>query len=244
MELPKKISPDNLIETIVEIRMNPTCPPELWAGMLSVRLMNLGYEYIPAPQLGVRLDKNGKMAVSAGKMKENVPSGIFVKGHVRFVMEGNSISFNCSLGHYAGWSVYKDEIRNVVAAVQECGIANDFNRGQIRYISEYAGIDILEHIRGTIVVGTSDNPFRNQEIKLNKMDGNTKVFVSLTNRAMRKNADGEYASSLFDVNVYENFETSDIGKLMELLDKIHRVEKETFFGLLKDEFIQSLKPEY
>ena len=64
MNLPKKINPDNLIETIIEIRMNPICPPELWPGMISTRIQELGYNYIPAPQVSVRLDKNGKMAVS------------------------------------------------------------------------------------------------------------------------------------------------------------------------------------
>lgn len=60
MNLPKKINPDNLIETIIEIRMNPICPPELWAGMISARIQELGYNYIPAPQVSVRLDKMGK----------------------------------------------------------------------------------------------------------------------------------------------------------------------------------------
>ena len=54
MNLPKKINPDNLIETIIEIRMNPICPPELWAGMISARIQELGYNYIPAPQVSVR----------------------------------------------------------------------------------------------------------------------------------------------------------------------------------------------
>ena len=70
MNLPKKINPDNLIETIIEIRMNPICPPELWAGMISARIQELGYNYIPAPQVSVRLDKNGKMAVSVERGKE------------------------------------------------------------------------------------------------------------------------------------------------------------------------------
>ena len=96
MNLPKKINPDNLIETIIEIRMNPICPPELWAGMISARIQELGYNYIPAPQVSVRLDKNGKMAVSVERGKENITYGIFIKEHIRFVMQGNSLSFNCN----------------------------------------------------------------------------------------------------------------------------------------------------
>lgn len=246
MNLPKKINPDNLIETIIEIRMNPICPPELWAGMISTRIQELGYNYIPAPQVSVRLDKNGKMAVSVERGKENITYGIFIKEHIRFVMQGNSLSFNCNMGHYVGWNIYQKEIMDIITAMQECKIAKDFNRVQIRYISEYHDLDIMDCINGNICIGDKTNPFRSQEIKLNRIDENIKIFVSLVNKTKRKNPKGEeYSASLFDVNVYENFENSDsIEMVMSLLDKIHTIEKETFFGLLKKDFIQSLNPEY
>ena len=246
MNLPRKINPDNLIETIVEVRIIPKCPSELWAGMVSVPLMNLGYKYIPAPQLNVRLDKNGKTTVSLNRSEENASSGIFVKENIRFIMDGNSVSFNCNMGHYVGWESYLKEIKDVINTIQECGITQNFNRVQIRYISEYQDIDIIDHINGDICIGDKSNPFKSQEIKLNRIDGNMKIFVSLTNKMKRRNLRGEERFvSLFDVNIYENFEDSDsIETVSTLLDKIHQIEKETFFGLLKQDFIQSLNPEY
>lgn len=247
MQLPKKINPDNLIETIVEIRMNPKCPPELWAGMISANIQTLGYKYVPSPQLSVRLDKNGKMAVSLEKGKENTTYGVFIKEHIRFVMQGDSLSFNCNMGHYVGWNVYQKEIGNVIKALQNCGIAQDFNRVQIRYISEYRDIDIIDYIKGTINIGgDAVGLFRSQEIKLNRTDGNMKVFVSIINKAKRKSVNGEeHESSLFDVNIYENFkESSSVEFIIGALNRIHKIEKETFFGLLTDKFIESLNPEY
>jgi len=246
MDLPKKIKPDNLVETIVEIRMNPMCPPELWAGMISAHIQKLGYRYIPAPQLSVRLDKNGKMAVSVESGKENTTQGIFIKDNLRFVMQSNSLSFNCNMGHYVGWDIYQKEIQNVIVVIQECGIAKEFNRVQIRYISEYQNIDIMNYIRGTINIDSEIGSFKNQEMKLNRTDGNMKVFVSLVNMTKRKSVNGEERmSSLFDVNIYENFNSSDsVEFIIKLLNKIHKVEKETFFGLLKEGFVKSLNPEY
>lgn len=246
MDLPKKIKPDNLVETIVEIRMNPMCPPELWAGMISAHIQRLGYKYIPAPQLSVRLDKNGKMAVSVESGKENTTQGIFIKDNLRFVMQSNSLSFNCDMGHYVGWDIYQKEIQNVIVAIQECGIAKVFNRVQIRYISEYQNIDIMNYIKGSINIDSEMGTFKNQEMKLNRTDGNMKVYVSLVNMTKRRSANGEERmSSLFDVNIYENFNASDsVEYIINLLNKIHQVEKETFFGLLKSDFIKSLNPEY
>ena len=87
MQLPKKINPDNLIETIVEIRMNPKCPPELWAGMISANIQTLGYKYVPSPQLSVRLDKNGKM---------QVPNRLMLKTHkyIQEVKNGNKTNID------------------------------------------------------------------------------------------------------------------------------------------------------
>ena len=73
-----------------------------------------------------------------------------------------------------------------------------------------------------------------------------KVFVSIINKAKRKSVNGEEReSSLFDVNIYENFkESSSVEFIIGALNKIHKIEKETFFGLLTDKFIESLNPEY
>jgi hypothetical protein len=47
------------------------------------------------------------------------------------------------------------------------------------------------------------------------------------------------------VNVYENFtESESISVVINSLNKAHQIEKETFFGLLKDDFVKSLNPEY
>lgn len=246
MNLPKKIKPDNLVETIVEIRMNPICPPELWAGMLTARIQQLGYKYIQAPQLSVRLDKNGKMSLSVESMKENTTQGIFIKDNLRFIMQGNNLSFNCNMGHYVGWDIYKAEIQSVIIAIQECGIAKEFNRVQIRYISEYQNIDIIDQIQGVINIECKTASFKNQEIKLNRIEDKMKVFVTLVNMTKRKDVKGlERIVSLFDINVYENFDTTDsVEQIMNLLNKIHKVEKETFFGLLKENFVKTLNPEY
>lgn len=246
MDLPKKIKPDNLVETIVELRMKPLCPSELWAGMISEHIKKLGYKYIPAPQFSVRLDENGKMAFSVEGRKDNTTQGIFIKDYLRFVMQSNTLSFNCNIGHYVGWDIYQDEIKKVIVAIQECNIAKEFNRAQIRYISEYQDVDIIDYINGSIMINSNDiGIFRNQEIKLNRTDGNTKIFVSLVNKTRRTNVNGEeYFSSTFDINIYENFNSSDSKELIELLNKIHKIEKETFFGLLKEDFLKSLYPEY
>lgn len=244
MNLPQKIHPDNLVETIVEIRMKPLCAPELWAGMVSSRLLSIGYDFIQIPQVSVSFLPEGR---PDAKFQKSFPdcAGIFVKGNLRFIMQRNSLTFNCNHGKYVGWNIYSAEIEQVMKAIQDSGITKVFDRTELRYISEYKDIPILDNIKGVIDVGEAGLNLNKQELKLSKVEGHLKVFVSLSNLYKRKNTQSEYNSSLFDVNVYENFiETESISVVIKSLNKVHQIEKETFFGLLKDDFINSLNPEY
>ena len=244
MNLPKKIHPDNLVETIVEIRMHPLCPPELWAGMVSSRLLPVGYKFLPIPQINVSFSPEGRLDA---KFQKSFPDcgGVFVKDNIRFMMQRNCLTFNCNLGKYVGWDLYSAEIEQVMKAVKASDITKVFNRTELRYISEYKDIPILDNIKGIIDVGEAGLGLNRQELKLSKIEENVKVFVSLTNLNKRKTPKGEYKSSLFDVNVYENFtESESISVVINSLNKAHQIEKETFFGLLKDDFVKSLNPEY
>ncbi len=244
MKLPKKIHPDNLVDTIVEIRMRPQFPPELWAGMVSSRLLENGYVYRAIPQFSINLPPELKQTLDI--QRTLVPGmGLFLKGDMRLLMQNNSLIFNCNLGKYVGWSTYSSEIEKGIKAVKDCGISKVFDRIALRYISEYKDMPILDKIKGVIDFKETGLDLCTQELKLSKTDGNAKVFVSLSNLIRRRNQHGEYIASLFDVNVFENFpETDSIDVLMGSLNKNHEIEKGTFFGLLKDDFIQSLNPEY
>lgn len=244
MNLPKKIHPDNLIETIVGIRMHPLCAPELWAGMVSSCLLARGYSFVPIPQINVSFSSEGRPDAKFQKSFLD-SAGVFVKDNIRFMMQRNCLTFNCNLGKYVGWDIYSSEIERVMKAVQDSRITKLFNRTELRYISEYKDIPILDNIKGTIEVGEAGLGLNRQELKLSKIEENVKVFVSLTNLIKRRSPKGEYMSSLFDVNVYENFEeTESTSFVLNSLNKAHLIEKETFFGLLKDDFVKSLNPEY
>ena len=246
MNIPRKINPDNLIETIIEIRMTPNHPSELWAGMLSGRLGDLGYNYISSPAVNIRVDQNGKLALSIEQSQNKLPAGIFVKDSIRFIMQGDRLLFNCNKGGYVGWAIYEKEIYNVINAVKESGIAKDFNRVNIRYISEYVELNIIDKIKYSINYGNTEHQFETKEIKLTRSDEDMKIYVSIANNVRRKSSNKEEdVVSLFDISVYENFIPSDsLDNLRMLLEKIHKAEKETFFGILKKEFIETLNPEY
>ena len=166
-------------------------------------------------------------SISSDSSDKYVTPGLFVKEHIRFVMYNNALSFNCELGNYVGWEIYKHEIRSILSIVQKCGITEKFKRIQLRYISEFPNINILEQIEGKIIIGNPELALTCSEIKLNREEKGQKIFVFLTNNAKRK----DFVSSLFDINIFANFApTSSLTEIQSLLDKVHKTNKETFFS--------------
>lgn len=224
MNLPKKITPDNLIESIVEIRMNPILEQELWAGKMEYILGKSDWEYIPT-----------------SNTDDKTPFyGLFIKGDLRFTINDKSILFNCTLKKYIGWDSYRKEIRDVVEKILKFPLAGAFSRVQIRYISEFENVNLCDCVNKNIV--SCGDKFNCRGIRLDKSEDNTDIFILLNNMPTN---DGKTCSTFFDVNVFERFEATDsIEKLMKSLDNAHLKEKETFFALLEDSFIEKLNPEY
>ncbi len=231
MKLPKRIHPDNLIDTIVGIGMNPLCEQDLWPGMISASLHKIGYEY----------EKK-----ILDKPEINSPLCFFTKEHIRLMIIGNILSFNCERGHYVGWDVYSKEIKEVLDVVQQCGVTIDFNSVAILYLSRYENVDITDVVKDDFCVKNTKMPFVCQAISYKNEIENMETLVSLTNKTQRENeANSKESTSDFLVHVQEKFKDNDsIEFVCDLLNKIHFEEKKTFFGLLKEEFLQTLRPEY
>ena len=241
MDLPKKLGVDCLIEAIVEIRIRPLYSLELWGGLAIKELTALGYEYISVPSIDVRLDHEGQVAADAENPQAYTASGLWVKDTLRFVMTKDAITFNCQLGHYLGWERYKQEITRVVKVIKACGIAESFTRVQLRYISEFPNTDILAHIRGRVELSSATGALKCHEVKFHDISDERRMFVYLTNNAKRD----DYNASLFDVNIYAHFPPiTSVEAVIDCLEKVHALEKETFFSSLEESFVETLQPEY
>lgn len=249
MNLPKTIDGSNLIETIVEIRLIPNhdYDRDLWAGILMSRLADAGYRYQNVPQLNIAPDDDG--AIKLTKEKENLNSAVnlFVNEDegIRLLINGATISFNCSKGKYVGWDNYFKNITEVLKIFETERIANSYERTMIRYISEYE-FNILDKV-DIDVNSHSDNRYNTLEISLARQEGNISAYISISGLRERisKLTKEKKVTSLFDVNVFDKLSegaTYDI--VCDSLIEIHRVEKESFFGMLKESYVKSLNPKY
>ncbi|MDR0603958.1 MAG: TIGR04255 family protein [Bacteroidales bacterium] len=247
MSLPRKLNPDNLKDTLVEIRYAQGIPQELILGFASSILEPLGYQYLPVPNqtINIALDINPQIAFGAGINS----GGFFIKDDVRIQFISNQVVFNCMADKYAGWEKYFQIISDIISNLFDKKAIKDFNRVSVRYISEFKNIDIYRGIKGTVDLSNAGLKLDNSILRLVDESDNLKTYVTLTNKARRISASPQgqkiIEASLIDINVYENFNpVSDLNILINKLNQIHAKQKEVFFGLISDDFLNTLNPEY
>ena len=253
MKLPKEIDSSHLIETIVEIRIETThdIPQALWAGQMSSALRETGFVYLEMPEINIVSESDTTAKIRIDRPIPDTSILLFANQEksLRFVLAKNAISFNCVAGKYIGWLEYKAAIHQVLKILEEVRIIIGYDRTMIRYISEYIDTNILDQLIVDISVNSACSetmPLSTQEIQFTSTDKNTSVFVAVSGIKKRALIIGETKnSSLFDVTVYEPLDSeASINEVLASLDAIHLIQKESFFGLLKDDFIKTLSPIY
>jgi uncharacterized protein (TIGR04255 family) len=146
--------------------------------------------------------------------------------------------------NYVGWDVYKTEIMTVASRLQEERVVDAFNEVHFRYVSEFTGIEILQNANCLVDVSKIGLNVEGTVLALMSESGNAKILVTLMNN-MRSRVNESNRISLIDIFVAEHFKIiRTAGELEEKLTLLHEKQKETFFRLISEDFLQTLKPEY
>jgi uncharacterized protein (TIGR04255 family) len=246
MSIPSKITPDHLKDTIVEIRFESAIPLDLLAGTALALLSPLGFVYTPAPDNNISFGVGQNQQISIGLNSPN-KSGFYIKDSIRIQFISNIISFNCLVDKYVGWTVYSQAIKEVLNLFVEKGLIKSFNRISVRYISEFDGIDIFQNIKGQISINDTGLGVKDSILRLSKDIDNTKTFVTLTNSVKKviPTTNQALEVSLIDINVFETLpQNSTIDIFEDKLERVHLLQKQVFFNLISDSFLESLNPEY
>ncbi|GAP71888.1 hypothetical protein SAMD00024442_2_48 [Candidatus Symbiothrix dinenymphae] len=248
MQTPHKITPDCLKDTVVEIRYTSSIPRELTLGVAFGLLTPIGFVYNPVPPsnlsgVNISLGPNQQVAVGVG----GNGGGFFTKGKIRIQLLDNQIKFNCIADNYVGWNSYIQAIMEVIEQLSTKQVIKNFNRIGIRYISEFKDIEIFKNLKGSIDVEKTGLNLGNAILRLTDESENMKTFITLTNKGKKRLPQTQQIidASLVDINVYENFDLiSDVNMLKAKLNTLHSKQKDTFFSLISDNFIQTLNPKY
>lgn len=234
MPLPKKITPDALLETYVEIHYASAMPQEVLFGKLYENLTR-SFEYIRPP---VQL----LTGLLGGQVQAQAES--LFRGHgIQIRLRDGFVGISCS-GDYLGWERYRQQLANVLRHVYETGEISAFTRVGLRYINALPWKPANEQLLVQLPVmpiGLQLEQFRYQAQM--RTDDHFRVNLMLSDD--QRVAGREGPQSLFDLDIiWEHRPLQSPEDVIAKLDETHRREKEVFFGLLNPDYLASLNPEY
>jgi uncharacterized protein (TIGR04255 family) len=239
--LPKKLEKDLIIDAVFELRFIPNINPNAVFGIL----YNIFKDKYPNVE-------NLNILDIPFQIREK-DSNLIYQPHYRLqndifqIRLGPRVLAIDMLDKYPGWQKYFSEIKSIISSFLEAKISDDFRRIALRYIN------ILEHksIKDTLNIefGISDEKYnkRKQSIITTVIEDDNFQH----NLRISENIEIEHSSkgiktqgSVLDIDTFTNDIPDFMTSYKEIIDSAHSKEKNLFFSLLQESYLQSLNPQY
>lgn len=240
MTLPKQISPCPINQAVVEIRFNSSLPPDAIFGVVFNKLKD---SYKVADRLPI---------LQLPEAVRNEDSNLLFQPHYKLLKDyyilqigPKVLSLSIIDQNYTTWESYYSEIQEVFEKINEIGFISEVLRVGLRYINLFID-DIWENININVKI-INDEIHSNEIFVRTVLDkGNYKVNLQTGNQLkLEDNKQVVGRASVIDIDTFIQGEKIEFFENMNsILEESHSVEKEIFFGLLKDDFLKSLNPEY
>jgi uncharacterized protein (TIGR04255 family) len=225
MRLPKKLSPHLLLETFVEVHFET---------------QSSRYTYVPGQAQTLSVP-NAQESLQLRTQQESM----FLGEETVLRIRAGHVSFNSVDGQYLGWEQYSRVILWVLAQLLGTGEVKHFTQVGIRYINGLPWRPFNEQLRIQLLnlPGQPEPERTHIQTSLRTPDG---LVVNLTVTDQQPVFNQREKQTLFDIDVVWSVvaPTTDLGILFEWLKHVHQREKEIFFGLLNEDFLATLAPEY
>lgn len=248
LQIPKKITPDNIKDSIVEVQYNSTFPFEITVGKV-YSVLTPEYEYINEP---VPLNFPNQLKHSGIKF-EVVSQNHFVNKDIKIQLSPNSIVFNC-LTNYIDWENYFPQIKKILDLIQKEKVVHSYTRVGIRYINQYVNVELNNISQFKFSFGMTDvtsqsysfsSDFRYKDC-LVKINLHSKIPVIVPDNEGPSQTKLEQISQI-DVDVIRQnlrIQGDDNESIFKEINEAHSCEKEVFFSLINPDYLEKVKPQY
>jgi hypothetical protein len=239
MDIPRKITPCPIAEAVIGINFESNVPSEAVFGIIYGKLGG-GYdpkvESLPILQIPHAIRKQDPLLRDQPYYK--LKSGDFI------LQIGPRVLLFASTIKYVGWKEFSDRMEKIIDSISEIGIIKNVSRLGIRYIN-FFDFDIYDKINLKLLMG--DKPFIAEQVTLRskiEIEDYTST-LQIVNKSDMMISGKKVFGSVIDIDTSivkkDGILLKDIKKLMF---KGHDEEKKLFFSLLKNDYLQSLNPEY
>ncbi|MFA6284081.1 MAG: TIGR04255 family protein [Desulfurivibrionaceae bacterium] len=239
MKLPKKITPCPIVETILEIRFEASLPGDAVFGIL--------YN-----QFKSRFDKLEKTPILSipEQFRQTDPTFRFHPHYKlsadNFILQIGPDVFSISnTKEYVGWEKYRSLISDCLKDLFAANVVKKVSRIALRYINIFENANIFNNL-------TLDISLRGDSIKDNNINissefksGDFVNLLKIVNNARATVGKETMNGSVVDIDTsYSKHVENNLDTIMPLIEQAHSIEKEFFFTLLNQDYIETLKPEF
>lgn len=245
MKIPRKITPDRISDSIVEIRYTANVPFEAVVGIFYQAAKDI-FKYTNRPlgkqpfPISSQISLPHELKLSLGGLS------LFHNEKIKVQLQPNSIIFNC-VGDYVGWENYKIEIEKALRLFSDNIDIDSYTRIGIRYISEYPNYDLVNCVKFEFTFGMPEIKSDTYSFRSEFKWEDFRVIMNLNNKLLviRDHGKSPSPTSIIDIDVIDdNVAAANLDVILTKLEKVHLKEKEVFFNILNDKFLESLNPEY
>jgi uncharacterized protein (TIGR04255 family) len=236
MNLPKTITPCPIIDALLEVRFSTSLPPDAVFGIVYKELRK---DYPKADSLPIlQLPEPIRREDPVFRFKPH-----YKAVNDNFVVQiGPDIITISSFPIYWGWEMYSKEIFRVLGILRDLDIVESVLRLGYHVIN-YFPENIFSKTKISIQIDEREIDYKNTLFKTEISESNVDISTTLqiSNDAQYK----EEYGSIIDVDSFkDNIPQRFFTEMEAHINALHEVEKNTFFSLLREEFLSTLSPEY
>ena len=241
MPLPRRIYPDPIIDSIVEIRFNPLIDRNAVFGVIYYALRE---DFPTVDTLPVQQIPESLRAVDplfAFQPQYRISNDRFR------VQVGPDVLSVSVVGAYPGWQTFSEVIKSVFTTVAGLNIVGDVHRLGLRYVSVFEGDLLAGNLKLSVLVPGYEEGGYPTTLRVQLPNDPFLTVLHLTNHASVQQVGTEQVrtGSFIDIDTGFNGTIADFFNQMDYwLNVAHDSEKELFYSLLTDEFLVTLNPEY
>lgn len=243
LTLPRRLNPDPLVSSTVEIRFEPLLDRKAVIGAIYYQLR----EQFPTLE-----------SVLPEDMPESVRATIpdfgyrpqFRASNDRFVLYLAEQSITVGIvGVYPGWNDFSATIQQVFARIQALNVFSAVQRLGLRYVSFFDG-NALAGLKLTLQLPGYDGSKLPSSVLLRLPSTECEHTLQLANfidytQASGRPSETERLGTVVDIDTVPRQAVVDFFERPSYwLDLLHEAEKKLFYSLLTEEFLQTLRPEY
>lgn len=235
----KKITPDTIVDSVVEFRFESNVPSEAIYGLLYPQFTGdyPNIEKLPIVQIPEEIREKDPNLLFSPHYK--AISGLF---QLNF---GPRVISLANPKQYTGWKdSYLPRLNDLLDRLLQTGIVKRFLRVGLRYV-DFFELDIYEHLNLKITWNEELYPTNQQTYNAIVKNNRFLTRIQIVNNVIRAINDEKKLGSVIDTDTFfepqEGFGFEDV---KDIMNHGHDCAKDLFFNLLTKDFIETLKPEY